>query len=296
MKNIIRKRIGNDHRIVWKLKKSENNKLLQTKKLCIEIKPSKAQKMIDAKDTCCMTEKYTVKKEKVILNGNIGRLHYHAGMKPKVEVNKMPPPHHHRPILCPAYYDCATDSVVATWIAPMQPHLGVYDMTLWVNLGHAGQTGVDKIHAVELVPYSTMTSDEDGTPIDIEEAIEIKDLNISLNGLSTYDLAVLHGYQGNQEQWLQEHSLIHVNEDGFFFVDENLNILFKYTDDGFDSSGNQQILVEEEGYYWVDKNMNILMQYTNDGFKAAKYDGVVTPENVPTVVDTEDENEYIINI
>lgn len=80
-----------------------------------------------------------------------------------------------------------------------QKETGEYRLELWENKGGIRQAVADECKAFSLVPLSC-----EGTA-DLSNAIlEIgpSDLKISNHGLSAYEIAVAHGFEGSEEEWL----------------------------------------------------------------------------------------------
>lgn len=88
-------------------------------------------------------------------------------------------------------------------------------------------------------------------------------------------------YNGSwQQETIDASGLVTVTEDGWFIVDEALNVVMKYDADGLDVAkvsdhfksllGGGAVLVQvvEDGLYFVDEQMNIGAKLTTDGLFA----------------------------
>lgn len=103
--------------------------------------------------------------------------------------------------------------LTALWKGTEQRRTGAYTVTLTEDYGDGSRNTVDECGAFALVSRSgdesgltgeqavdaavDITASEDGATADV-------DLQVSLpsNGLSAYELAVLHGYEGTEERWV----------------------------------------------------------------------------------------------
>ena len=93
--------------------------------------------------------------------------------------------------------DFAVDGNVISWTfrGSEQKTTGGYTFTLIENAGRDDMNTVDACDALKLVPCSCSES--------CEEEVEIStDITIPANGFSAYEIAVLNGFEGTEEEWL----------------------------------------------------------------------------------------------
>lgn len=97
-------------------------------------------------------------------------------------------------------YTVSDSQLTATWFGTEQQRTGTYTVTLVEDYGTKSRNTVDQCGAFALVARSC---EEDGT-LTGDQTISL-DLDVSVpgNGLSAYEIAVLNGYSGTQEEWLE---------------------------------------------------------------------------------------------
>lgn len=98
-----------------------------------------------------------------------------------------------------------SDKLSFSFFGKDQQYRGAYSLTLWENLGMIGETAVDKLLAFELVPTTNLETDNGGSSNLQVETIDLgsDDLVPGIRGLSAYEIAVLHGFVGTEEEWLE---------------------------------------------------------------------------------------------
>lgn len=104
--------------------------------------------------------------------------------------------------------------LTASWLGTQQTKTGTYRIILTEDYGEASRNTVDECGAFALVAHSCQEQGLTGTQtLDVSldvchhssgETVDI-DLDVSApaNGLSAYEIAVAHGYEGTEEEWLQ---------------------------------------------------------------------------------------------
>lgn len=100
-----------------------------------------------------------------------------------------------------------TDGNAVVWVFPgeEQKLTGLYTLTLFENLGGAHQTATDCVKAFRLVKYSN----EIPSSMQPEELpLASTNMDVGIRGLSAYEIAVNHGYEGSEEQWAQEFNTV----------------------------------------------------------------------------------------
>lgn len=89
------------------------------------------------------------------------------------------------------------EELIAGWQGTQQQWTGAYTVTLTEDWGENNRNTVDEACAFELVSISSDEGVETGT-VNIELDM---DISVPGNGLSAYEIAVLHGYEGSEEEW-----------------------------------------------------------------------------------------------
>jgi len=175
-------RIGNDIRIEWTVELPEGINSLDELRLAVEVRPSGM--LMDLHE--CVPQR---RKE-------LHTMVLHGGAEPCA------PPRNtsirQRPVLLPHYIE--DGKVVAIWPAERQFATGDYDILMYANKGDAGQGVVDQCRFVRLVAHSSQTEDCDCDCV--QAVIELQPVTLSLSGLSAYEIAVLHGFEGTEAEWL----------------------------------------------------------------------------------------------
>ena len=102
-------------------------------------------------------------------------------------------------------YSIGGNIIQWTFWSNEQKEAGFYSLTLFENKGDAEQYVVDFIRAFRLVPHSNEVPGD----ANIEEVhLSASDISVGIKGLSAYEIAVQHGYEGSEEQWAQQFNTI----------------------------------------------------------------------------------------
>lgn len=187
-------RIGNDIRIEWPIVLSGDVSKLQDLDLTVEVRPS--AKVVDWHN---YIEQPTLHRGKhsVMMNGGIafrpdigdGKEHCHPHRpKPAVPYVKLP-------------YHIEDNTLIAMWTADRQFAVGDYDIILYAHKNEGGQAVCDQYRFVRLVAHSAQADAPDDSGI--EAVIAMQPVTLKLAGLSAYEVAVVNGFQGTEEEWLQ---------------------------------------------------------------------------------------------
>ena len=187
-------RIGNDIRIEWPIVLSGDVSKLQDFDLTVEVRPS--AKVVDWHN---YIEQPTLHRGKhsVMMNGGIafrpdigdGKEHSHPHRpKPVVPYVKLP-------------YHIEENKLIAMWTADRQFATGDYDIILYAHKNEGGQAVCDQYRFVRLVSHTAQADSPDDSGI--EAVITMQPLTLSLSGLSAYEVAVVNGFQGSVEEWLE---------------------------------------------------------------------------------------------
>lgn len=191
-------RIGNDIRIEWPIVLSGDVSKLQDLDLMVEVRPS--AKIIDTHN---YADAPKPRKVTVMMNGgitcrpDIGDGKEHCRPRPC-------PPHNHRPVP-PAPvrlpYHIEDNTLIAMWTADRQFATGDYDIILYAHKNEGGQAVCDQYRFVRLVSHTAEADAPDDSGI--EAVIAMQPVTLELSGLSAYEVAVVNGFQGTEEEWLQ---------------------------------------------------------------------------------------------
>lgn len=187
-------RIGNDIRIEWPIVLSGDVSKLQELDLTVEVRPS--AKVVDWHN---YIEQPTLHRGKhsVMMNGGIafrpdigdGKEHCHPHRpKPAVPCVRLP-------------YHIEDNTLIAMWTADRQFAVGDYDIILYAHKNEGGQAVCDQYRFVRLVAHSAQADAPDDSGI--EAVIAMQPVTLKLAGLSAYEVAVINGFNGTEEEWLE---------------------------------------------------------------------------------------------
>lgn len=194
-------RIGNDIRIEWPIVLSGDVSKLQDLDLTVEVRPS--AKVVDWHN---YIEQPTLHRGKhsVMMNGGIafrpdigdGKEHSHLHRpKPAVPYVKLP-------------YHIEDNTLIAMWTANRQFAVGDYDIILYAHKNEGGQAVCDQYRFVRLVAHSAQADAPDDSGI--EAVIAMQPVTLKLAGLSAYEVAVINGFNGTEEEWLESLKVISI--------------------------------------------------------------------------------------
>lgn len=88
--------------------------------------------------------------------------------------------------------------IVFVYKASEQKHVGFYGLLLYENEGKDHQTATDYKNAFRLVAHSCEIQDGMSSG---DIPLGSSNVNVGINGLSAYELAVNYGYGGSEEEW-----------------------------------------------------------------------------------------------
>ena len=86
------------------------------------------------------------------------------------------------------------------WTADRQFATGDYDIILYAHKNEGGQAVCDQYRFVRLVSHTAQADAPDDSGI--EAVIAMQPVTLELSGLSAYEVAVINGFQGTEEEWL----------------------------------------------------------------------------------------------
>lgn len=197
------------------------------------------------------------------------------------------------------------EELIAGWQGTQQQWTGAYTVTLTEDWGENNRNTVDEACAFELVSISSDEGVETGT-VNIELDM---DISVPGNGLSAYEIAVLHGFEGTEEEWLesltpdanyynkQEIDLMLKDKTGLKFKivsvlpdtgESNIIYLVRKTQKSAETADTykEYVWIEEEGKYEPIGSIDIdLSQYYNKSEADEKF---ATKEEIKNKVDDDD--------
>ena len=200
-------RIGNDIRIEWPIVLSGDVSKLQDLDLTVEVRPS--AKIIDTHNYADEirnndNKRLLFKKHEttVMMNGglecrrDIGDGKEHCRPRPPRPCPPRPIPP--APVKLP--YHIEDNTLIAMWTADRQFATGDYDIILYAHKNEGGQAVCDQYRFVRLVSHTAQADAPDDSGI--EAVIAMQPVTLELSGLSAYEVAVINGFQGTEEEWL----------------------------------------------------------------------------------------------
>lgn len=198
-------RIGNDIRIVWPIVLSGDVSKLKDLDLTVEVRPSK--KVVDTHnyaddiDNVDNDSSYIKSETTIMMNGgvvcrpDIGDGKEHCKPRPYLTRPIRPTD----PVKLPYYIE--NNTLIAMWTADRQFAVGDYDIIVYAHKNGGGQAVADTYRFVRLVPHTAQADGPDNSGI--EAVITMQPLTLCLSGLSAYEVAVVNGFQGSVEEWLE---------------------------------------------------------------------------------------------
>ena len=198
-------RIGNDIRIVWPIVLSGDVSKLKDLDLTVEVRPSK--KVVDTHnyaddiDNVDNDSSYIKSETTIMMNGgvvcrpDIGDGKEHCKQRPYPTRPIRPTD----PVKLPYYIE--NNTLIAMWTADRQFAVGDYDIIVYAHKNGGGQAVADTYRFVRLVPHTAQADAPDNSGI--EAVITMQPLTLCLSGLSAYEVAVVNGFQGSVEEWLE---------------------------------------------------------------------------------------------
>lgn len=95
------------------------------------------------------------------------------------------------------------NNVLVSFKGKDQRKTGEYTLTLIENRGADGMISVDHVGAFMLVAHSENVGGRDCPCLSVEY-VELTDrLDVPQDGKSAYEIAVQHGFEGTEEEWLE---------------------------------------------------------------------------------------------
>ena len=162
--------------------------------LTVEVRPS--AKIIDTHN---YADENSRKEVTVMMNGGLGCLPDIGDGKEHCKPCGTRPHCPTAPVLLP--YHIENNTLIAMWTADRQFAIGDYDIILYAHKNEGGQAVCDQYRFVRLVAHSAQADAPDDSGI--EAVITMQPLTLSLSGLSAYEVAVVNGFQGSVEEWLE---------------------------------------------------------------------------------------------
>lgn len=91
------------------------------------------------------------------------------------------------------------DEIIVSWLGSEQEMTGTYTVTVIEEYGNGNRNTVDACNAFTLVSRSCDETDAKTGSQTIDLNL---DISVPSNGLSAYEIAVLHGFKGTEEEWV----------------------------------------------------------------------------------------------
>ena len=162
--------------------------------LTVEVRPS--AKIIDTHN---YADENSRKEVTVMMNGGLGCLPDIGDGKEHCKPCGTRPHCPTAPVLLP--YHIEDNTLIAMWTADRQFATGDYDIMLYAHKNEGGQAVCDQYRFVRLVSHTAEAdAPDDGG---IEAVIAMQPVTLELSGLSAYEVAVVNGFQGTEEEWLE---------------------------------------------------------------------------------------------
>ena len=196
-------RIGNDIRIEWPIELGEGIEGLGGLDLSVWVRPS-----APTVNWHNYVEHPTVYRHgrTVMMNGGLGCLppgdmgDGREHCRPHERPPHGRPPHAGAPARLP--FKVEGNKIIAYWRADRQFAVGDYDIILYARKDRTGQGVCDQYRFVRLVAYSAQADLPCGEG-GLEAVVAMQPVTLELSGLSAYEIAVIHGFKGTEEEWIE---------------------------------------------------------------------------------------------
>lgn len=196
-------RIGNDIRIEWPIELGEGIEGLGGLDLSVWVRPS-----APTVNWHNYVEHPTVYRHErtAMMNGGLGCLppgdmgDGREHCRPHERPPHGRPPHAGAPARLP--FKVEGNKIIAYWRADRQFAVGDYDIILYARKDRTGQGVCDQYRFVRLVAHSAQADLPCGEG-GLEAVVAMQPVTLELSGLSAYEIAVIHGFKGTEEEWLE---------------------------------------------------------------------------------------------
>ena len=196
-------RIGNDIRIEWPIELGEGIEGLGGLDLSVWVRPS-----APTVNWHNYVEHPTVYRHErtAMMNGGLGCLppgdmgDGREHCRPHERPPHGRPPHAGAPARLP--FKVEGNKIIAYWRADRQFAVGDYDIILYARKDRTGQGVCDQYRFVRLVAYSAQADLPCGEG-GLEAVVAMQPVTLELSGLSAYEIAVIHGFKGTEEEWIE---------------------------------------------------------------------------------------------
>ena len=192
-------RIGNDIRIEWPVKTGDGIGGLAGLDLEVWVRPSAG--VVNWHNYVDHPTPYREERT-VLMNGGARRC--------RGDGREWPPRHNPRreachpgagmPVRLP--FTVEDGKITAYWRADSQFAVGDYDIILYARKDKAGQGVCDQYRFVRLVAHSAQADLPSGCG-GVEAVVAMQPVTLELSGLSAYEIAVIHGFEGTEEEWVE---------------------------------------------------------------------------------------------
>ena len=233
-------RIGNDIRIVWPIVLSGDVSKLKDLDLTVEVRLSK--KVVDVRNYADseINKVNSFKKTEttILMNGGVVCRPDNGSGKECCDVRPLYENPQTAPVKLP--YTIENNTLIAIWPANKQFATGDYDIVLYGRKNKGGQTVCDQYRFVRLVSHTAQIDNEDNCGV--EPVITMQPTTVELSGLSAYEVAVLEGFSGTREEWVE--SLKQPAKDAASEAEENFKTYQLETDKKVSEFVNRKVTPE----------------------------------------------------
>ena len=233
-------RIGNDIRIVWPIVLSGDVSKLKDLDLTVEVRLSK--KVVDVRNYADseINKVNSFKKTEttILMNGGVVCRPDNGSGKECCDVRPLYENPQTAPVKLP--YTIENNTLIAIWPANKQFATGDYDIVLYGRKNKGGQTVCDQYRFVRLVSHTAQIDNEDNCGV--EPVITMQPTTVELSGLSAYEVAVLEGFSGTREEWVE--SLKQPAKDAANEAEENFKTYQLETDKKVSEFVNRKVTPE----------------------------------------------------
>ena len=233
-------RIGNDIRIVWPIVLSGDVSKLKDLDLTVEVRPSK--KIVDVRNYADSeinkVDSFKKTETTILMNGGVVCRPDNGSGKECCDVRPLYDNPQTAPVKLP--YTIENNTLIAIWPANKQFATGDYDIVLYGRKNKGGQTVCDQYRFVRLVSHTAQIDNEDNCGV--EPVITMQPTTVELSGLSAYEVAVLEGFSGTREEWVE--SLKQPAKDAANEAEENFKTYQLETDKKVSEFVNRKVTPE----------------------------------------------------
>lgn len=104
---------------------------------------------------------------------------------------------------CVIEYTYENNVIIGVFRGMNQHRIGEYCLVYVANKDEIDMSTIDCVNCWKLVPHSYLERGADCCNLSTNPVVLESDLAAPANGLSAYDIALLHGFEGTEEEWLE---------------------------------------------------------------------------------------------